>query len=533
MTLNKLLEKEKILFLLITLLNTIPIFSTYFFSTYDGPAHLYNSQLILYLIKGNAKDLNDFFVFNETVVPNIMGHLLLVVFSFLLSPILAEKILLMSYLIGLPLSFRYFISSISNSHLLLTYLIFSFTYSFLFFMGFYNFCISLIFFFLTLGYWINNQNKISKIKFVLLSLLMLLTYLSHLFTFILLFLILIINIFYNSFIKNDDIQINKNNFFQLIKNSAQLFFVSIIPIILLINYFYTRQVGTQLNYLSHSQLTEWLKNIRPIIAFSIEEEIVYTKKLFYLFLFLISVVIYRKFDYHFSCFQWSSFKSIIKSIIIDKWLMVLVLIIILYFKLPDSDNHAGYVSMRLGWLLFLFLIVWINTNNLPKWIGLLSILISFYVHFNLNNYYIKVEKQLNDISSQCYEAGQKISKNSIVLPLNYSDHWFVTHFSNYLGISKPSIILENYECDVGYFWLKWNKNLPTLTLDSINVNQLYCINWKKNGSEYKNKINYVFVLGNFDAKNDSCNTVVKKIVSNSYTLIYSSSYCQLYRITKP
>ena len=61
----------------------------------------------------------------------------------------------------------------------------------------------------------------------------------------------------------------------------------------------------------------------------------------------------------------------------------MVLMVFLYFKLPDSDSSAGFVSVRLNLMIFLFMILWISNFEFPKWITLSAFAILFYAQYHL------------------------------------------------------------------------------------------------------------------------------------------------------
>ena len=81
---------------------------------------------------------------------------------------------------------------------------------------------------------------------------------------------------------------------------------------------------------------------------------------------------------------------------------------------------------------------------------------------------------LNLVLSDFRIAEALISPNSILLPVRTSDYWLDSHFSNYLGISKPVLILENYEASTGYFPIIYKNpnshcvSLPFVPHDEIN-----------------------------------------------------------------
>src|SRR5437764_835447 len=69
---------EPYFFYLFIVINILPVLYFKYFPTGDGAAHLYNSRLILELMKGN-NFLSDYFHFNE-LSPNWFGHIFLVGF---------------------------------------------------------------------------------------------------------------------------------------------------------------------------------------------------------------------------------------------------------------------------------------------------------------------------------------------------------------------------------------------------------------------------------------------------------------------
>ncbi|MFN4300309.1 MAG: hypothetical protein ACK4EX_11360 [Thermaurantimonas sp.] len=101
-----------------------------------------------------------------------------------------------------------------------------------------------------------------------------------------------------------------------------------------------------------------------------------------------------------------------------------------------------------------------------------------------------------------YAVSEKIEDNSIVLPINFSDHWMEIHFSNYIGCTKPLILLENYESTVNWFPIILNYNkLPNIFLHQKNF--IPGVEWKHNpDSENKRQIDYVVIYGNAERLND-------------------------------
>src|SRR6185295_1290073 len=88
---------EKYIFSTLVLIHLIPVCSMHFFPTLDGPAHLYNSNLINWMLSEKQALATTCFYFNPVLVPNLSGHALLCVFNFFLPAYLAEKLVLIIY----------------------------------------------------------------------------------------------------------------------------------------------------------------------------------------------------------------------------------------------------------------------------------------------------------------------------------------------------------------------------------------------------------------------------------------------------
>jgi len=524
---------EKYFFLLVTLLNLVPVLVGQFFPTMDGAAHLYNSNLINALIFDANTKLNDFFIFNHELVPNWSGHIILSFFNLIFPAFIAEKILLLFYLIGLPYAFRGLIKVIHPEGILVSYFIFPFTYSYLFILGFYNFSLAILFMIITLRFWMRNEEQMFSIKnSFILFIFINLTYFSHIFVFALLLLFLGIHIFYKLAINLIQNSIPFRKEFNLaIRKTGILFLSALFPLILFFNYFYLRQDSGASNFLETSELLGWLRTIRPIVALSTSSEEPYTKKLFYLLVIVFTVAFINRIRTFVNSGEKLSIKTRLQNIIrvSDFWLIIAGIIILLYFILPDSNRSAGYVSVRLGLIFFIILTIWLACQEYHKWLIIPAVVVVLFLNFGLNLRYSSSMIKLNTIAINCNEASKYIPENSIVLPLRYSNLWLAGHFSNYLGIDKPMIILENYECGTGYFPLKWNDDsIPNTLLGNIESNKMSCLSWKTNRENKTDVIDYVFVLGNLDMKADSCGLIIKNHILENYNLVFNNEDCELY-----
>jgi hypothetical protein len=535
---SKFKQFEQFLFVFVIVLNAFPIISQKFFPTLDGPAHLYNSNLLSEILFHKNQIIREYYSFNPQILPNWTGHAFLSISNLVFPAYISEKLFLLFYIIALPLSFRSLIKAISPNNYLLSYLIFPFSHSFVFFLGFYNFCIALVFLFIALTFWVKNHDKGNATTRTLkLGSLIFLIYFSHIFVFVLALFLMGIYLAVDSIrrIGFEESSI-KSRVMDFLNHSIVLILASSIPLSLFIYYFIydPSYVGSNI-FIDQKELLEWLKNIRPIISFNFADEETYTKKILYLILALFVIIVFIRVNALLSAFEIKNWREHFRALklffnVKDVWLLSAILVLVLYFKLPDSDGFAGFFSIRLGLIFFLLVIVWIAIQDLPKWLSIFSIVVIIFSNIRLNQYYSGVIKDLNIAAVAANNASELIEPNSVVLPMNYSDNWLVNHFSNYLGIDKPMIILENYEATSGFFPLEWDKNkLPNIMLDSASNIKYSCNTWTSNINGQVRKVDYVFIIGDASSKNDSCTNLVNQNIVNNFNLIYDISNCKLYK----
>ena len=149
---ERLLRWEPILFYLMLVLNWWPVLSVTYFPSLDGPAHLYNADLIQSILFEKDSFVADYFSFHREPVPNWTGHLLLMFLGFFFSALWTQKIFLIVLISALPLAFRALMKTAQPAHHWFSWLVFPFVYSFVFYLGFYNFLLGLVFLMITLAF---------------------------------------------------------------------------------------------------------------------------------------------------------------------------------------------------------------------------------------------------------------------------------------------------------------------------------------------------------------------------------------------
>jgi len=480
---------------------------------------LYNSNLIHELLLNPETPLSDFFVFNTVPVPNWIGHFILSIFNFILPAFIAEKALMILYLFFLPWSFRHLTQQYNNSAL--SYLIFPFSYTFLFYLGFYNLSISFILLFGTLALWKKHNSNITLKFAIALFVALSLTYFAHAFVYsILLFIIFLTELqnLIGQYSSSKDIR-------TVIGNNTKKYIVLLIAalpsLLLLLQFFNNVHFSDSDSRLPASELIKWIKDVRPLIALNYEGELRFTEIYYHLLIALTTITLFVEIQNNLTEYKSNLLKSLLRISLLPKnvFLAGSLLFLILFFTVPNSSS-AGMMSDRLALIFFIFIVVWLATNTYPSWLSKTSIVIILYVNFGLVFKYTKSAAELSATAEAIYEAQDKIQPYSTVLPIKDTDHWLQLHFSNYLGVDKPMVILENYEASVGWFPLKWvESGMKNLRFGNLSSEEC-SFGWKSGSSESEEiaMIDYVLVWGYANTMNDLENNAL----DTYYSLVYSS-----------
>jgi hypothetical protein len=172
-----------IAFWLLTSLYLVPVWAFHYLPTQDGPAHL-SSAVALKDYGQTGTRYHEFYEVRSGPLPNWLAHLLLAGLMYLFPPLVAEKVLVSLYVIGFAWAARYFLTGLGGAGRLLASAALLFVFGRCFWLGFYNFCLSLIPFWVIVGYMVRRRDRLRLRDSLVLALLFLLAYFSHLFGFL-------------------------------------------------------------------------------------------------------------------------------------------------------------------------------------------------------------------------------------------------------------------------------------------------------------------------------------------------------------
>ncbi len=513
---------QKALFILILFINAALMLSVKFYPSMDGPSHLYNSNLLLELIFNKTSELHNYFVINNFPIANWMSMILLALFNYFLPAWLAEKIVLLIYLFGICLSFRYLIKQLNPKGIGLSFIIFPFVYNFLFHLGFYNYSLSFVFLFLAIGLWVKFHGKFNFKQYLVLFFLMSGLYFSALLTFLFAGLcmgFITLALFLDQYTQNESGQKQMTSLF---KHLLLLLIVSFPYLILTIWFLSSTHFYSTDHQYSVNELVKWLNDVRCLIIYDYPGDEKLSQQILHIVIAFVAISLYLRFSKH----------GRPTLLFTDVLLIPLTISLILYFMIPNG-NGAGMMSDRYCQMSFLLFIIWVASQSLPpKTISVFILFITVF-HFGLLlKHHNGVIRDLDRNASTIANTAKYIDSQSIVLPINLSSGWIEPHFSNYLGIDKPMIILENYEASIGWFPLQWSTSkMPDVKLGELSsINQ---INWPTNQeSNQVRQIDYVFLYGELSNIEDPEWIGLKKYLDENYISSYTSDdhYVQLFKI---
>ncbi|HYG51217.1 MAG TPA: hypothetical protein VD905_09960 [Flavobacteriales bacterium] len=508
---------EILLFYLLIFLNLIPVLKTGLVFSLDGPAHTYNAAVIKQFISGEPSQLKNYFAWNTTVIPNWTSHLAMTFLQFFVSPRMSEKLLLIGILIVTPIAFRYLVRSFKHVHIIGSYFIFILTYNVFQVLGFYNFLIAFIPAFLLLGYFVRHVGQFKRKQYVIMGCLLLFLYLSHAFIYLLCLLALfLLHAFYTGLEAGVKPKTYVVAFF---RNSGWLI-VCALPSLLLFLLFYVTKPELHPVFLDRVEITNMLRNNQSFVCFT-SAEITTTRMLLYLTVLAAMFALAKR------IIEFSKTK---KLILADVFPVLLVIMLLLLYVLPDSDGWGGFYTLRTLLLINVFMFLWIATVNVNAWIKFGFFYVMVYYHMMLmTNYHVHTQLHQPRLQA-CHKAGALVEHNKLLLPVNATGNWMYGHTAVRAATINTPVSLENYEAATNYFPVKWKKTVdavPELPVGTIPADFAWWP-WKTTGKRVL--VDYIFAVGNVFNQQGEHFRKLGDCIKKDYEEIYSEADCYLYRL---
>lgn len=512
---------ELIFFWAVLIYNLGIVFATKYFPTFDGGAHAYNANIIYQLLTDSNSVYKDYFEFNSELVPNWTSYIILFMFRSFFSYGLAEKMLLTLFFVLTPLLFRLVIKRLKGHNIWMSYLIFPFTHFSLLYMGFFNFTLGIMFFFLFMYAYMGLEEKVSVKKMVILFSILTAVFFSHIFVFIV--TVIFMAAHSGIYLIVNFKTIKEEKFRWVINRTINLLVPSSLFLFLTLSYFIKRPSIGKETFLKTDELSTFLLDIAPLQAFGAGET-PYCKGLFYVIYAIIVLTIGQRI---FSFKKEEGIGSFFR--INDVFLLLTVLFIYLTYTQPNEDGYGGFISIRMVLFVYLFLLIWLASCNIGT--KFTMFILPFYFYFAYQEMNIKKTSMvfLNDQVKKLDVCAEKLEPNKTLVPFFFADYlWQGLHYCNYLAGEKPIVILNNYEAYVNYFPIIWNNaKLNDVVVGNLQGN-VCCQSWTNKSGAKQQKADYVFVFG--EKPGDACYESIIKVVRENYVAIAKDHDVALYKL---
>lgn len=520
---NSIKRLERILFIVLLLVHIIIIWSLDLFLTQDGPSHLYNSKLLLDLVLENNLDFyQEFFKINRGLFPNWFSSILLSSLLLVFKPIVAEKILVSMLAISFPLAIRNTILKLNRNSYYLTLVGLLFCFNYFIFYGFYNFCFSLVFFILFLGWYHDSRHQLTFKSSVVLALFVLLIYFSHPVALILLFLL--IGFDYLIQLIDSKFKIDKRIVFDLLYRA-----MIILPsFILFFTFFLTNQSSNGQLFVNNVSLESIAKliTLRYLVVFNEFEYVVYV-----LLCILILILFWRV------LLKLVTGKLRIQSRYI---LLTIGACLFMYFFINDSLAGGGFLSKRLVLFVCILSIIWLAQYEVSTRLRLISVIGLTFLSIFLVIARYSSQSLTSKLASEINMIDEYLVDHSVILFVNISSKGEVQgsepskiglykHLVGYLASKNEIIAMDNYEANTNYFPIRWqidtNPYHFVLNVDNASANDP---DWSQfDIAEYtqvtRKPVRYVLIWGDQKANNRKFDlTKLRSTLDSQYKLVFTS-----------
>jgi hypothetical protein len=443
MTISKLIS-EKRLFILLLVLSLLPVWTTPYFLTADGPCHAYNANILYDMLHGKADFYKEFYYLNTTPEPNWFTHVLLVLLFHICGPVLADKLIITAAILLFTTGFRKLLLTFTRENAYLSLWVFPFIWQMAMLMGFYNYMLSIGSAFWISAWFITNYKDLHIGKILLLALAFTTLYFMHLFGCFLAFIICGLYVLAG----NDGIR-------QKAKHIG-LLILSALPCLVLICSYILANSGRTNNSgrPPFGDLLSDLNNLNSLFGLT-RADVWHSMKMSSLLQLLIlgGLILF-------------AFRKPKRQFFIPLFLSLLF--ILAYFFMYETTFGGSNIRPRFEALIYLFGILTIAFAHIPKPVLIASVCASVYcsLAFSLNK--IPAYRDASLFVSEIRATSKHISDKSLVLPLNLerflhnkdgvvinNNILLFAHAAEAMPHDKQLIFMENYEATTGYFPLTW------------------------------------------------------------------------------
>jgi hypothetical protein len=445
--LKQALRPENVLFWALLVAHLIPIWGFRYFPSQDGPAHLENAAILRDYSRSDRPLLHEFYAINPNPDPNWFSHLFLAALMYVVPPLVAEKILLTAHWLLLPLSFRYAVRSVRPDAGYLAVFAFPLANNMFLHMGFYNFCFSVGFYFLVVGYWLRHRDQFTVGRTLVLTALVLGMYFCHLVAVAAAGLTLGIGVAYRCFRPH---KAPHSLWRALVPLAAFL------PAVLLGAWFVWRPKGMPLPGIESDSVSRalGLVKLEALVSFTrVEGACAWVLGVG---LWLVAA---------------ATLANQIRTRRLtanNEMLLCVAAMVVVYFLAPDATAGGSFLFLRLGLLTYFALLFWLAGQTLVPRVRWGMQIGAALVSLALLGLHTASYWRLNALLDDYVACAPLLEPQKTLLPISF-DHTghaadvplsvrvgAFRHAAGYLAAERGVINLLNYEPSMGYFPIRYN-----------------------------------------------------------------------------
>jgi hypothetical protein len=512
---------EKIALALCTGLYLIPIWLFTYFPTQDGPTHLENAMILAQYYGTEGGLWQQYYAINTPFVPTWLDHLALAGLFKIMPPLIAEKFFLTGYIIGMVLSFWYFLRCLHWGSSFCTVLIFPFLYNHLLHLGLYSFSYSFIPYLILIGYFYRYRSVLGLRKAVLFFLLSLLVYLMHPVSFIMA-LVFVVPLFFLeavAVVRSEGTQADKGR--RLLRNFVPVLTMLFI-LILVVLFVIDRQPKGGYPLPSLRELAD-----RTVLLLTFSALM----------------------TYHFGELALTMGLSLLSALLLlrggralfsaDNRCRSLIVVVLLYgamyLLLPDVLFGGSWLTTRLALFTILLFLAWLGANY-HVWRLRLGLQICTYgLALGLLAFHSAKYAELNDYLNEYLSVAPHVLQQTTLLPLSLAGHGRsldgkdltrrtrpFLHAAGFISVERQVVEFTNYEAATDYFPLAFRRDLnPYVQLGNIERPVTLVSLEFPPGSG--GRIDYILIWGLKVAAHDREKVeALMKLVKEKYELVYVS-----------
>jgi hypothetical protein len=443
------------------------VWTVTYFPSQDGSSHVYGAYLLRSLGDPALPALDTYFQINAYPHPNWLGHLVLAGLMALVPPTTAEKLLLSAYFLGFPLVVRYALTGVRADAEWLAVAAFPFAGSVVLHLGFYNYCLSLLLFFLVLGFWLHHRSRWTIGSLAVLALLAVLLYFSHIVSLITAFLAMAIVLAWELACR---LAARRNRsgvagafVLAFLRRDVLPLAVALLPAAVLAFHYLLTSTSVEPSPTSNGMLQKLMEllSLSSLVTFNFDE-LWFSRLLAAALLLLTAAAVAGR---------WRRCRTVRLG---DGFLLLAAFFAALYFFIPDRMAGGGMLTLRLLLLPYFALLLWLAAHRAGALVRAAGQVAATAAAIGLLFLHAEKYQEFQGYYEEYLSAGEHVRANTTVLALVFSHAGAeaqgeplserfqpLLHVSGYLCALRGAVDLANYEAAESFFPIEFRPRFHT------------------------------------------------------------------------